>query len=283
LALTEEQRNERRRYIGGSDIAAIVGYSPFKNITDVYHDKLNKMQGTTNKAIQLGEGLEEHLVNMAAARIGDTPQLNVVFTNDWRRAQVDAWLPNRQEVLEAKVVGIFNPRFNPTEWGAEGTSDVPPYYYLQVMWQIYLSNAKGGHLVALIGSGLGYRIYTIPRHDDLIEELERHASNFWHNHVLVGVPPSQPASLSTYKFIPREKAKRVRIDESLAEDYLQVMEASASIDKRKDEIKALVLQAMGDAEVGYSSAGDFHYKSDKNGKRTLRYYPPRENLNEVDS
>jgi putative phage-type endonuclease len=269
------------RYIGGSDIAAIVGYNPFKNITDIYYDKTNKMQGKTNKAIQLGENLEEHLVNIAAARLGDEPIHNLVFTNEWRRAQVDAWLPNRQEVLEAKVVGIFNPRFKPSEWGPEDTTQVPPYYYLQVMWQIYLSNAKGGNLVALIGSGIGYRLYTIPRDDDLISELERHASDFWNNHVLLGVPPSQPASLDTYKSLPRERLKRVEIDTSLVDDYLQVMEAAAEIDRRKDEVKALILQSMGDAEVGYSESGDFYYKADKNGKRTLRYYPPREDAQEV--
>ena len=281
MALTEEQRTERMRYIGGSDIAAIVGYNPFKNITDVYYDKTNKMQGKTNKAIQLGENLEEHLVNIAAARLGDEPIHNLVFTNEWRRAQVDAWLPNRKEVLEAKVVGIFNPRFKPSEWGPEDTTQVPPYYYLQVMWQIYLSNAKGGNLVALIGSGIGYRLYTIPRDDDLISELERHASDFWNNHVLMGVPPSQPASLDTYKSLPRERLKRVEIDTSLVDDYLQVMEAAAEIDRRKDEVKALILQSMGDAEVGYSESGDFYYKADKNGKRTLRYYPPREDAQEV--
>jgi putative phage-type endonuclease len=280
MALTEEQLQKRKSYIGGSDIAAIVGLNPYRNITDIYHDKTNTTQNTqtTNEAIKLGEQLETNLVTYAAAKLQDTPILNITFKREWRRAQVDAYLPNREEVLEAKVVGFFNPNFKPTEWGPEGTTEVPVHYYLQVLWQMHVSNAKAGHLIALIGHGIGYRLYHIPRNQDIIDELEARAEHFWTQHVIPRVPPSEPASLSTYKALIREPLKRTNISHTLAEQYVTVMQESNHIDERKNKIKALILQQMGDAEIAITPSGDFYYKADKNGKRTLRFYPPKETM-----
>jgi putative phage-type endonuclease len=272
--LTREELKQRRRYIGGSDVAAILGLNPYRNITDVFLEKTGRTHAepTTSRPADLGNRLEPVLVQLAADTIGDTAELNKRFHNEWRSAQVDGWLANRREVIEAKAVGLFNPRFNRDEWGSEGTDEVPFMYLVQVLWQLHVSGADTGHLSALLGGGLGHRLYTIPRNDELIQQINTLVEGFWFENVIADVEPTEPATLNTYKEVIREPDKTVEVRNDLPFLYEAAQIAAKEADAKVDELKARVLKEIGDAEVGVTPFGHFSYRADKRGRRTFRFH-----------
>jgi putative phage-type endonuclease len=274
--LTPAELIERRRYIGGSDVAAILGLNPYRNVTDVYLEKINQLtaEATTSRPADLGNRLEPILVQLAAEHFGEPAELNRRFNNDWMSAQTDGWMDTRHEPIEAKAIGLFNPRFNRNEWGAEHTDEIPFLYLTQVLWQLHVTGANTGHVSALLGGGLGHRIYTINRNDELIAEIVSRVHSFWHNNVLPRIAPEQPASLDTYKQVIREPDTYAQIDPELPLAYEAAIAAVTTAEQQRDALKARVLQQMGSADIGTSPYGEFHYKANKRGVRSFRYKEP---------
>lgn len=54
--ITDKQREQRRRYIGGSDMAAILGVDPWKTQVDLWLEKTGRLvdEPLTSKAAELG-------------------------------------------------------------------------------------------------------------------------------------------------------------------------------------------------------------------------------------
>jgi putative phage-type endonuclease len=276
--LTNEEIQERRLYIGSSDVAAILGLNPYRNATDVWMDKTGRVEPEVieSKQIDLGNMLEPVLVQAAADTLQDTVEFNKRFYSDWRTAQVDGWLVSRQEVIEAKAVGLYNPRFDRGEWGSEGTDEIPLLYLTQVLWQMHVSGAQNAYVTALIGGGVGHRLYHVPRNQELIDRIEEHMSDFWHNHVTGDVQPEQTATLETYKRVIREPDKVIQLPDHLYTMYETASEEAREAETKLETIKATVLQAIGDAEVGTTNLGRFTYRADKRGRRVFRFQPGSE-------
>ena len=274
--LTPAELIERRNYIGGSDVAAILGLNPYRNITDVYLEKTNQLEAraTTSRPADLGNRLEPALVQLVADQAKEHVEFNRRFRIDWRAAQVDGWLPDSNRVIEAKAVGLFNPRFDRTVWGPEGSDEVPLMYLVQVLWQMYLSGGESGYLSALLGGGLGHRVYVIPRNPDLIAAIDQRVSDFWHNHVLTRTEPTQPANLDTYRDVIREPNTYAEINPDHCIQYETLTHQINTSTTARDQLKARILQEMGTADIGTSPYGEFHYKANKNGTRTFRYKGP---------
>ena len=276
--LTPAELTARRNYIGGSDAAAILGLNPYKNITDVYLEKTNQLEAraTTSRPADLGNRLEPALVQIVADQLNEHVKLNERFHKDWRSAQVDGWLPGTNQVIEAKCIGLFNPRFDRTEWGPEGTDEIPLMYLVQVLWQLHVSDAESGFLSALLGGGLGHRTYNIPRNENLITTIDARISDFWHNHVQTRTPPEQPANLDTYRDVIREPNTYAPINPDYCLAYERLTETLTSTEQARDELKARILQQMGNADIGTSPYGEFHYTANKRGIRAFRYKGPKE-------
>jgi putative phage-type endonuclease len=274
--LTPAELTERRNYIGGSDVAAILGLNPYRNITDVYLEKTNQLQAraATSRPADLGNRLEPVLVQLVADTTGEPVELNRRFANDWRSAQVDGWLPDSNRVIEAKAIGLFNPRFDRTEWGPEGTDEIPMMYLVQVLWQMHVSGGESGYLSALLGGGLGHRVYDIPRNNDLITAIDQRISDFWHNHVQTRTEPTQPANLDVYRDRIREPNTYAQINPDHCIQYETLTHQINTSTTARDNLKALILQEMGTADIGTSPYGEFHYKANAKGVRTFRYKGP---------
>jgi putative phage-type endonuclease len=275
--LTPSELTARRNYIGGSDAAAILGLNPYRNITDVYLEKTNQLEAraTTSRPADLGNRLEPALVQIVADQLNEPLVINKRFHNDWRSAQVDGYLLASNRVVEAKCIGLFNPRFDRTEWGPESTDEIPLMYLVQVLWQLHVSGAESGFLSALLGGGLGHRVYSIPRNEQLITTIDQRISDFWHNHVQTRTPPSQPASLDVYRDVIREPNTYAQINPDLCIEYETAQSNLTTAEEARDALKARILQQMGNADIGTSPYGEFHYTANKRGVRTFRYKGPR--------
>ena len=108
----EEWLSYRRRGIGGSDAAAILGISPWRTARDLYYDKLNVVKADMDEnwvALEMGHLLEDLVARIFAKKTGlRIFQRKVMFQHPlypWMLADLDylVELPNGSNaILEIK-------------------------------------------------------------------------------------------------------------------------------------------------------------------------------------
>jgi predicted phage-related endonuclease len=176
-------------------------------------------------------------------------------------------------VVEAKT---RNP-WQMSEFGEEGTDQVPSHYFLQTQMQMHLTGLSEAHMPVLFGLQ-EFRIYKIQYDAELVENLVEIACRFWRDHVETGVPPVVDASPACEQWLtkrhPRpvrpvlqadagavELARKVQQLEKLAKSCWQKYEQA------KNEMRALIGDAHGLEGPGFRVS----WRADRNGQRSLRF------------
>jgi len=260
MALSKAAEKRRRRYLGASDVPAVLGVSPWKTASDVYYSKTAQFEGEdkVTPAIQAGNLLEPAVLDFAEHELGKIKrnQFRVHATVPWASATLDAICLDRQnEGVEAKTTG------NADNWGDEGTDQIPIYYLAQVQWQMFVTGFQVVHVPVLMPDfTLRFKMYTVERDQELIESIVSQCSAFWANNVAKRVPPPEtvpaPRTLQRMKRVPN---KVVPLDD---EHVKSMQESKTQLDywkKRYQEDKLKVLEDLGDAEVGKYSGGVINY------------------------
>lgn len=279
MPITEAQREQRRNFIGSSDMPAIMGVDSYRNAADVYYAKLGALDDgdDTNDAAEAGNYLEPAILAWAADK------LNVSIRRNQRRvrgvfaANIDAMIVDRPEALEAKTTGLYNPMFFGEEWGDEDTSQVPPRVLIQTHHQMYVASLERVWVPALI-NGRGLQLFRIERDETLIERIEDAGVTFWNEHVLKGIPPKEAVpSMETLKRIIRTPEKVASLDADTLLAYQKAKEEAKAAEAALDAAKAALIAALGDAEQGESKVGIVTYleqsRSSVDTKALKEQYP----------
>lgn len=211
--LTAKQIEDRRKGIGGSDIAAIAGIHPYRSALNVYMDKLgietiNEVAPRNEEAIWWGNRLEDILALRYQQDTGAVllrPKDVIVHaTLPWARALPDRLVRIGKERggWEGKTAGF---RQSP-RWGAEG-DEVPEEYLLQTAWYCAVTDRPWWDLSVLLG-GQDWRTFRLPRDTDLEKRLLEIGAQFWEQCVVAQKPPapdgSNEARLALAELYPRD-------------------------------------------------------------------------------
>lgn len=186
----EAWRDFRATGLGGSDIAAIMGISPFRTALDVWLEKTGRQApqdisnveavywGTVNEAAVADRWARDH-PDCVVRRLNATL---VGRSADWKRANLDRLVVEggRPSVLEIKTASAFKAE----EWDG----GVPPYYLTQVTWYLAITGWDMAHVAVLIG-GNDYREFDVPRDEEDIRAVTEAATDFWENYVVKDVMP----------------------------------------------------------------------------------------------
>lgn len=203
----EEWLKLRKEGIGGSDLAGILGHSPFRNAKDVYDSKIGEVEQISNKAIEFGNDFEDIVFNAFKYKYkNDYEVLNykdIMFRNIWNpylQASVDGVLVNKKS-LEVGILEIKTAQERKSKWyDSYGNRIVPEYYLDQAIHYFNTTNVNYIIFYTLIN----YENNSIDRDMEFLtprvyfrrdlEEYCRYALNecfkFWHNHVLPRVEPN---------------------------------------------------------------------------------------------
>ena len=276
MALTLDELRARTGWIGSSDVPAILGVCPYRNIADVYAEKVGLVEPivTTNDAADWGDRMEPVLCDWLADRLG-----HPVVRGERRqsadgilRAQLDGWMPDVGEPVEIKTSGLLNPMFraDTAGWGPDGTDEVPFRVIAQVQLALILTGSPRAHVGAFLGGGAGPRHYVVDAHAGLQAEIERRARVFWTQHVIPRVPPTDIPHLDTLHAMIRAPRKVTEVDVAVIDRYRAVKEQEALIEAALKDARKDLLHALGDAEEGHSPLGTVTYYANKNGARSLR-------------
>lgn len=246
--LTPEQEKERRNYLGGSDAAAILGFSRFKSPLKVWAEKTGAVEpdDLSNKMpVILGNALEDTVAKLFSEATGkQVRRVNqTLFHPDhpFIAANIDRRVVGEDAIVECKTCNQFFAK----EWASE---EIPQEYILQVMHYLAVTGAKTAYLAVLIGN-TEFKWKTIERDEDMVKEIIKREVHFWQNFI---VPKIQPAVTrldgeTLEKMFTPVVEDEIALDDK-AQQIVELLEASkqdrknleAQIDRMENELKAML-------------------------------------------
>ncbi len=262
-----EWLDARRAGLGGSDIGAILGLSKYRTPVDVWMEKTGRTAGQDETLqMRFGSYAEDFVAREYSARTGMAVQRFTTMLHHPTApilGNVDRLVipagqkkaAHQREIrtdlgLECKTASAFAV-FEDSEWGPEGTDQVPASYLVQCATYMGLTQCSAWDLAVLFGNQ-ELRIYHLSRDRELENELIARADEWWQRHVVADVAP-EPTCLADVKALyPRVTDKAIDADEALnhwakvAEDAAK---KAAEYQIVADSAKTHLLSAMGDAAV----------------------------------
>ena len=238
---------QRRNGIGASDIAAVLGISPWKTPLQLYLDKRGELPPQEDAPqLRRGRMLEPLVLDFYADETGHQvtrQQECVVGAEPWMLATLDGFDAVDNAPVEAKTVSPFLAK----EFGEHGTDEVPLHYAAQVHWQMMLTDASKGYLAALIGID-DFRIFTLLRDHELESLMIARATEFWQR-VLDGNPPDPSSELDIKLLHPRDTGSSIEATPEIADAVaeLAALKAQAKDIEAKEGLADMKIKAfMGD-------------------------------------
>lgn len=285
LNLTEAKRVDdwyaaRKKGIGGSDAAVCLGISPWKTPVRLWREKRGEIpeDDITNKQfVYWGLRLENTIAEEYTARTGhECREVGRILKNKeypWMLCNLDRVVlgtPSKT-ILEIKTVGQFV--YMNTEWGDDGTDQVPAYYYAQAQHNMIVCGAEFCDMPVLIG-GNEYRCYTIPINKDFAEVLIKRESIFWHCVQTGNPPPAMRLEDLSLLWPFNAPGEIVEADEQTAENCESLRRVKNLIKSCKAESERLemaIKERMKDAEyLTFNGETLATWRTTKKGGRMFR-------------
>lgn len=192
----------RRGGLGGSDVAALVGLSPWESPWSIWASKcLDLPDKDASEAMEFGTRIEP----VMAGYFNDRTGLYVYGEQTWCSHPDEPWMrctadgfvfdhPDSACDLSA-ALGL-------SEWKSTSDppwDDVPAHYACQAQWSMAVTGLPMcwfGVLHLAFGRPQ-FRVYELARDEADIAVLTAAARTFWTEHVLTGVPPATDGSDAT--------------------------------------------------------------------------------------
>lgn len=240
--------DERRRGIGGSDVAGILGMSKWKTPLQVYLDKIGKAEDTPdNEAMLWGRVLEPVIRQQYADRTGRPVRVpeKMIYHRDheFMLANLDGFTD------DGRVVEIKTARFG-DEWGDQGTDQVPVPYLLQVQHYMAVTGFEVADVAVLVG-GSDFRLYEIHADIDLHKLLIEKEAEFW-GMVQERKPPEPVTSADAQAMFKAKAGLFVEANMDTFEAIEQLAEIRAKMkdfEQQEEQAKAVVMRTMGHADT----------------------------------
>lgn len=263
----------RNKGIGGSDIGAICGVSPFSSARQIYFTKTGQFEEALKpgaaaiERMHFGHLLEPIVADEFARREltadkcregWQVTELGATVCHKdfpWMRANVDRLIIN----AEGKIMGILECKttseYNNDEWEA---GDILLSYIYQLNWYMYILDIKWGAFACLVGGNKFYS-YEVFRNDDLIENtLVPAAKDFWFNNVQKLVEPELQAvdtELANITYSDVEKNSEVFLegesDNDLARTVFECKQQIKELERIHDEAANRLKDRLQEHEIGY--------------------------------
>ncbi len=256
LDMSREQWLElRRRGIGGSDAAAILGLNPWKTPMDVWLEKTGEFTRNDeekNEKMYWGTALEDVVAREFMARTGlKVRRRNALLQHrkhHFMIANVDRLVIGHKAGLECKTAG----QYTSDDWAM----GVPDYYIPQVQHYMAVTGYPVWFVAVLIG-GQEFKYYKITRDNYFIRQLIEAETEFW-NMVETRTPPPIDGTKASTELVKKlypeaEKGKEIDLPFEafeLIQQYEKACEEEKRIQLIKDEATNRLKDMLGTAERG---------------------------------
>jgi putative phage-type endonuclease len=283
----------RRAGIGGSDVTALLGLSPYTSPWKLWAEKVGLLPPSESTQRQrIGQRMEPVL----AAEFHEETGLCVVGHQtwcvdpdaDWRRCTVDGFIVETPNAGSLEGIATWEAKTD----GRYGWPDGPPANIrAQCVWGMGVTQHDSCFLTVMFA---GFRIQTfeIPWDADAKADWDLmvdRADRFWRDHVLTGTPPPIDGSDATTDALRAVYPDHVPGVEVELDDLISELEGRESMkaeirarQKVLDQIDNTLRARFGDAEVGtvagvpiltYRTSERAGYVVEPTTVRTLRAAP----------
>ncbi len=243
----------RREGIGGSDVAAVVGLSPWNTPFGVWADKTGALDDIDESEPMLwGRLLEDAVMDEWGRRSGlSTIHRGGLFRRvdePWMMCTVDGLAVPRGSTELADVEAVVEVKLD----SSKGWPDGPPAHYVcQVQWQMAVLGVSTAHVVVL-HQGRRLDVHTVAADPEDQTALIDAARSFWFDHVEAGVAP--PVAADDNRLLgqvwPDDGDGEVEVDGELVAELADVRRRLDELSRRRDWLEAQIKDRLREAQVG---------------------------------
>ena len=245
----------RRQGLGGTDAAAVLGLSPYRTAVDVYLEKTGQREPVADTPrMRAGRLLEDVVARWWALEKGFRvrrdnkmrfhPQYPELFAN------IDRLITTPGEklgtgVLEVKTTSGYHFK----RWENDG---LPPDTYCQVMHYLMVTGHRWARVAVLVD---GYDLKDIPVVYDreYIDLMRGQLLDFWHDHVLQGIPPEPRNESDVRSLWPRAQGDKIvqagEPDIRTVDRLVDVTRQLAGLTEEKNDLEEQLKLTLRDATV----------------------------------
>lgn len=262
----------RTRGIGGSDIGAICGVSPFTSARQIYLNKTGqftesmKPGAAAQERMHFGHLLEPIVADEFAARelVEDKAHLKLVNIGatlqhkdyPWALANVDRLIVDTDGrpwgILECKTTSEYMNE----EWES---GEILQSYVYQLNWYLWILGLERGYFACLVGGNKFY-IYPVYRNDELINEVMLPAAKkFWYENVLALKEPEMQSvdtefANQVYSNVVKNSELIMEDDTAndLAETVFNCKRQIKELTKIMEEAQNKLKDRLKENEIGYT-------------------------------
>lgn len=246
----------RRKSIGGSDAACILGLNEYKSAYALWCEKTGKIVPediSDKEAVRLGNDLEQYVAERWAEATGKKfrRENNIIYNSAYpfAHANPDRIVIGEKAGLECKTTSSWEIAQKLRE------GKIPDHWYCQCVHYLMVTGFDRWYLGALV-FGVGFFHFTIERNEAEIESLAASEKSFWAG-VCSNTPPALDGTDSTTEAIKTIYAESVpgsRIDLTavghLIEAYNALGKQLKELQTMQDEYANGIKDFMGTAEKG---------------------------------
>jgi len=242
---------DRKKVIGGSEIAAIMGLSRWTTPLRIWAEKIGEIERkdlSDKEYVQLGNELEDFVAKKFEKETGMKVRRDTrTFTHpkhNYLVAHIDRRITGSDALLECKTCSAWKAK----EWEGE---EIPTEYIMQVIWYMGITGMlKSAYIAVLIG-GQKFRYKEIKFDQELYDKMIDAAVHFMEFNILENNPPIAVASdnetlLELHPDPKNEKLIEATEDIETALDLFQELSKHITeMNKEKKEIEAKIKQVIG--------------------------------------
>jgi putative phage-type endonuclease len=246
---SDEWHAARAHGLGGSEIGAAAGLSPFESRFSLWHRKAGAVGALEQTPeMEWGSRLEPAILGKFADEHPEVELVRPAGTwrhedRPWQIANPDGLIGD-DEVVEAKF-SLFG-----DGWGEAGTADVPIHVRTQVMWYLDVLGRDRARIAVLVG-GFDYREYVVEYSAVEAAELRAIGEDFL-NDVALGRRPDIDEHSATYQVIkelhPEIDGTEVVLSNATARQYMAAKARERLAKDAAREATARVADEMGTAQ-----------------------------------
>jgi len=266
---------DRATYLGGTDIAAILGLHPYKTPRIVYMEKKGLKAGPElNQAMLHGSNLELYVMQLYRLHTGKTLHKSKLYRDKnipFFAANPDYEIRGEPGLLECKTTN----QFMAEEWGDEEDA-VPNQYNVQTQWQMAITGRMFVDLAVLIG-GQQFRVYHIERDEELIETLKFRAYDWWTTYMESDCPPPLTGNEPDCRMVKEQfpdSCSEVRYAtpevEELCNQLNKITAMCKTTDTEKKRLQNLIKVEMENCGELHFAGGKIIWRTDKNNVRAFK-------------
>lgn len=259
--------SSRAGFIGGSDLAAILGLSQWATPLDVWYEKIGMPKDVDpekERIFKRGRRLEPIIIDMLIEEMGiDVTKrsadiegqnryhdpvhefLSAEIDFEWRVTegmvarfpQIDRSLIGTIQNGDAKTCHPFVAH----KFGEVGTEEIPIEYHAQAQHGLMVTGRNVTLFAVLVGAD-NLLTYIVQRDEETIAGIREKAVAFWMDHVLAKVPPEPIVLEDALRLLRRDVNLIVQADKTLG-DQVSAYKAAKSAERvAQERIKELQFQ-----------------------------------------